>query len=173
MGYSTTFVNCTNHPPNPQCCHRKKKQMNRSCAWFVTFFGKKEHPWNAETIAIYAESTNFVSPTITTSFVSQPLASAIGVAAKSYYVHSTANCLRFQIRCLSLPYNNPIVSYMTWKLGVTLSRGHPVLQQYKHIHRLKASRELTVNILLVNLIYVKLQVIQIPNKTKTTQKLEN
>jgi len=76
---------------------------------------------------------NFVSPTISTAFASQPLAAAIGVTAKSCCAHWTANCQRFQIRCLSLPYNNPIVSYNTWKLGVTLSREHPV---YAYIHSL-------------------------------------
>ena len=57
------------------------------------------------------------------------------------YIHSKGNCPLFQMPYLAKSYDASVVSYLTWKLGVTFFLNHPVYQRKRRRETLTAKNQ--------------------------------
>ena len=61
-----------------------------------------------------------------TTFGLQPVTTLFERETECEYIYSTGNCPLFQMPYLAKSYDSSVVSYLTWKLGVTYFLNHPV-----------------------------------------------
>ena len=61
-----------------------------------------------------------------TTFGLHPVTTLFERETECEYIHSKGNCPLFQMPYLAKSYDASVVSYLTWKLGVTFFFNHPV-----------------------------------------------
>ena len=68
-----------------------------------------------------------------TTFGLKPLTTLLEMETECEYIHSKGNCLLFRMACLAKSYNASVVSYLTWKLGVTFFLITLYIYSYRYI----------------------------------------
>ena len=79
---------------------------------------------------IFSRSTKSVSRKNPTTIGLQAVTTLFGKETESEYIYSKGNCSLFPMPCLAKSYNESIVSYSTWKVGVTFFN-HPVWWKWR------------------------------------------
>ena len=111
---------------------------NLSCSAFVFFFRRKCSREQSRACKGYSLKcdkgmTNHIfsfdeiwTRKNLTTFGLHPVTTLFKRGTECEYIHSKGNCPLFQMPYLAKSYDASVVSYLTWKLGVTFFLNHPV-----------------------------------------------
>ena len=85
-----------------------------------------------QSVIVRRNPSEIWTPKNLTTFGLQPVTTLFERETECEYIHSTGNCPLFQMPYLANSYDSSVVSYLTWKLGVTYFFNYPVYALFEY-----------------------------------------